>query len=201
MAGREITIAQPNFADGPTITMSNQAFRNRSKTFDISIVSHDSPIAQLENTRITIANLIEELSLPIMYNESITILFYRHSLPDDNFVETEYSFKTKAKRIVHRDEISTTLTATKADLLDRVDEFQNKGSNWLVKEIIRHEFHVNPYKPLRGGSYMKLPPGISRNSKNGLGNIKNDDDKCFLWCHVASLVQSKRNPQRNTKIY
>ena len=33
----------------------------------------------------------------------------------------------------------------------------------------------------------------------GLINIKNDDDKCFLWCHVRHLNQSNKNPQRITK--
>ena len=33
----------------------------------------------------------------------------------------------------------------------------------------------------------------------GLINIKNDDDKCFLWCHVRHLNHSNKNPQRITK--
>ena len=40
---------------------------------------------------------------------------------------------------------------------------------------------------------------MKKNSMKGLINIKNDDDKCFLWCHVRHLHQSNKNPQRITK--
>ena len=33
----------------------------------------------------------------------------------------------------------------------------------------------------------------------GLINIKNDDNKCFLWCHVKHLNCVDKNPQRITK--
>ena len=32
----------------------------------------------------------------------------------------------------------------------------------------------------------------------GLINIKNNDNKCFLWCHVRHLNPVERNPQRIT---
>ena len=30
----------------------------------------------------------------------------------------------------------------------------------------------------------------------GLINLKNEDNKCFLWCHVRHLNPQKKNPQR-----
>ena len=39
---------------------------------------------------------------------------------------------------------------------------------------------------------------MKKNSMKGLINIKNDDDKCFLWCHVRHLNQTNKNPQRIT---
>jgi hypothetical protein len=47
------------------------------------------------------------------------------------------------------------------------------------------------YKPLAGSSYMELPKDIS-NSKCGLINIKNDDNMCFVWCHVRHLRPKDR---------
>ena len=35
--------------------------------------------------------------------------------------------------------------------------------------------------------------------KKGLINIKNNDNKCFLWCHVRHLNLMSKNPQRITK--
>ena len=42
---------------------------------------------------------------------------------------------------------------------------------------------------------MPLPEEL-RNSKKGLINLKNEDDKCFLWCHVGHLNPQKKDPQR-----
>ena len=35
----------------------------------------------------------------------------------------------------------------------------------------------------------------------GLINIKNNDNKCFLWCHIRHLNLMKRHPERITKEY
>jgi len=37
-----------------------------------------------------------------------------------------------------------------------------------------------------------------RNSKKGLINIKNEDNKCFLWCHIRHLNSVKHHAERIT---
>ena len=39
-----------------------------------------------------------------------------------------------------------------------------------------------------------------RNSKKDLINIKNNDKKCFLWCHIRHLNPLKTHPERITKM-
>ena len=43
-----------------------------------------------------------------------------------------------------------------------------------------------------------MPSGL-KNSKKGLINIKNNDNKCFLWCHIRHLNLVGKDPQRLTK--
>ena len=38
-----------------------------------------------------------------------------------------------------------------------------------------------------------------RSSKKGLINIKNNDQKCFLWCYVRHINLVKMHPERITK--
>ena len=47
-------------------------------------------------------------------------------------------------------------------------------------------------------SYRKLPVGL-RNSKKRLINIKDNDEKCFLLCHIRHLNQLKIHPERITQ--
>ena len=54
------------------------------------------------------------------------------------------------------------------------------------------------YRLLVGSTFVKLSEK-SKNSKKGLINIKNNDNKCFLWCHIRHLDLMSKNPQRITK--
>ena len=42
-------------------------------------------------------------------------------------------------------------------------------------------------------------PNEFKHYKKGLINIQNDDNKCFLWCHVRHLNLIDKNPQRTTQ--
>ena len=45
---------------------------------------------------------------------------------------------------------------------------------------------------------MNLPVEL-KSPRKGLINIKNKDQKCFLWCHVRHINPSKEHPERITK--
>ena len=46
--------------------------------------------------------------------------------------------------------------------------------------------NISKYSPLLGSSYIELPDKL-KHPKKRLINIKNKDNKCFLWCHVRHL--------------
>ena len=49
-----------------------------------------------------------------------------------------------------------------------------------------------------GSSYIKSPVEL-RSSKEGLINIKNNNQKCFLWCHVRQINPVKIHAERITQ--
>ena len=61
------------------------------------------------------------------------------------------------------------------------------GSGWIVEEVVNQFLNVSSYLPLSGSTCAKLPVELSHPMKV-LINIKNDDNKCFLWCHVMSDI-------------
>ena len=42
-------------------------------------------------------------------------------------------------------------------------------------------------------------PNELKNSKKSLINIRNNDNKCVLWCHIRHLNLLKIDPERITK--
>ena len=45
---------------------------------------------------------------------------------------------------------------------------------------------------------MKLPAEL-KNPKKEQINIKNNDQKCFVWCHVWHIIPVKMHPERITR--
>ena len=46
---------------------------------------------------------------------------------------------------------------------------------------------------------MNLPVEL-RSPRKGLINIKNEDEKCFLWCHVRHINHVREHPERIEKL-
>ena len=42
---------------------------------------------------------------------------------------------------------------------------------------------------------MGSPPSFARFCDTRISSIDNEDDKCFLWCHVQHLNPQEINPQ------
>ena len=76
-----------------------------------------------------------------------------------------------------------------------IDVWINNGSGWII-ELIESQYIINSnYRPLFGSSYMNLPVEL-KSPRKGLINIKNKDNKCFLWCHVRHINSLKEHPER-----
>ena len=81
-------------------------------------------------------------------------------------------------------------------ILNNLSIYQNKGSGWYFKEVLRLEIHIVEYKPVKGGSYIPLPNFIMR--KKAIINMENEDNKCFLWSILRHLhPREKHSPRIN----
>ena len=75
-----------------------------------------------------------------------------------------------------------------------IDLWINNGSGWNVESIESKYINTSTYRPLTGSSYTDLPVEL-KSPRKGL-NIKNKDQKCFLWCHVRHINPSHEHPER-----
>ena len=58
------------------------------------------------------------------------------------------------------------------------------------------EIHTIEFNPTKGSSYIDLPGWIK--NKKAIVNIKNKDEKCFLWCILRYLHPKERDEERLT---
>ena len=105
-------------------------------------------------------------------------------------------FRSRNYILLLNDDLTHNLNEAFQAVNKAMEEFINKGSNWILNKIICLEVYTLPYSPVAGSSYIELPLQI-RHSK-GVVNIKNVDNKCFLWSVLAALHPADNNPSRVT---
>ena len=83
---------------------------------------------------------------------------------------------------------------SKEAILGQMEMYAEKGSNWTFKEVVKLEIHTTVHNATKGSSYIDLPKWIK--DKKAIINIKNKDDKCFLWCILRYLHPKERDEER-----
>ena len=113
--------------------------------------------------------------------------------------ETEFApvyFNSVTKLVInHRFKLDESFQ----EMLCMIDGWINNGSGWIVESIESQYINISTYRPLLGNSYMDLPVEL-RHPRKGIINIKNKDQKCFLWCDVRHINPSKEHPGKILKI-
>ena len=83
-------------------------------------------------------------------------------------------------------------------MLHMIDNWINEGSGWFVESMESQYINISTYRPLSGSSHVKLPAEL-KSPRKGLINIKNRDQKWFIWYHVTHINPLKEHPERITK--
>ena len=80
---------------------------------------------------------------------------------------------------------------------ERIQNFNQRGSNWRFQRVLSLDVHFTDFQPLRGSTFLPLPSKIS--TKKAVINMKNNDDQCFKWSVVRALNPVEKNSERTTK--
>ena len=180
------------------ITQMQQALQGYTKSFDIELRDNKDPLVQLQESRKAIEYLFNnqlKISKGFKYVETLQVKFIKFS----NGQKTEKNgfFNSKADLIINNTNIQSSLQISKQHILNLISQWVSEGSGWTVESIESHHLNIANYSPLKGSSYIELPPEIKKSK--GLINIKNEDNECFRWCHIRHLNPQNKNPQRITK--
>ena len=107
-----------------------------------------------------------------------------------------FIFNSATKTVINSDKYD--LCKSFQEMLYRIDNWINEGSGWIIESVAAEYVIISIYNPLIGSTYVELPDKL-KNPMKGLINIKNNDNKCVLWCHIRHLNLVKTHPERITK--
>jgi len=78
----------------------------------------------------------------------------------------------------------------------RVEEFNRKGSGYILASIDRLTLSFVKYRPLGGSSYIPTPAWLR--SKHCVVNVQKKDARCFVWAVLSALYPAERQSYRTS---
>jgi len=81
-----------------------------------------------------------------------------------------------------------------ADLDSRVDNWNGRGSGYTIDHITRFKIISTKYRPLCGSTYIPTPQWLA--NKHAVINVKNKDNRCFVWAILSAMHPGAHNSDR-----
>ena len=191
-------LAELPFYDQLNIIKTDHAFSGYAMSYKVEIVDKKDLIVQLEASKSSIKDLFSNLLNEIKgfkYQITVKVLLKRYK-PNDEIEFAPVYFNSETKLVINH---KFKLEESFQEILYRIDCWITKGSGWIIEWTESQYINISTYRPLLGSSYIELPIEL-RSPKKGLINIKNKDQKCFLWCHVRHINPSKEHPGEIKKV-
>ena len=170
------------------------SFKNSTTQYVIKGVSNYDPISFLKDARPTIVNIMNS-------NRNIKAKLYLNCImkktdPNGFSPEKKFAFHSIGDKLILEE---TDPHEIYQEMIDEIEEEIQKveeaeGSGWVFVKIIDLTLHTSIWDPLNAGSYIDLPKALK--NKKAIINMKNEDDKCFLWSVLRGLNLKDKNNER-----
>ena len=175
-----------------TPTREASAFRNYTNQYVMyNTVKGYPPLEFLSDARPAIINIFNS-------NRNIKTILYLHCFMvkidpiTGKKVIKEFAFHSKGIKLVLEETDENELYD---EMVQEIEEEIQKtemaeGSGWVFLNVKKLVLHTTRWDPINAGSYIDLPAFLK--NKNAIINMKNQDEKCFMWSVLRAL-----NPKNN----
>ena len=99
---------------------------------------------------------------------------------DGNIQRTTARFRTTPTIISDVSDLSIDHIAS--EFLSAIENFNTRGSNWVVECLVDFRITYAPYRPTQGSSFIPTPREIAL--KRAIVNVQNDDELCLSLIHI-----------------
>ena len=174
------------------------ALKGFTKSYEISMINNDVVKQLNETIPFVKTKLKHDLKNLKGIKAMITLKINFQKIENRNkTINRQAFFNSKANIILKEENISEMLNNSTNEIVNKIGNWLSEGSSWTMKCIDNHYVNLVKFTPLKGNSFLQLPAEL-RHSNKGLINIKNEDNECFRWCHLAKIYcnQIKNHPER-----
>ena len=129
-------------------------------------------------------------------NRNIKTILYLHVLMSQGETIQEFAFHSKGLKLIlegtNENEIYDEMVE---EILEEIDMARDaEGSGWRFEKVIKLVLHTTRWEPVNAGSYIELPKELK--NRKAIINMKNQDDKCFMWSVLRALNPKDNHPER-----
>ena len=166
------------------------AFRNYTNQYVISNKNLSlGPDKFLEYAKPPITNILNS-------NRNIKTILYLHVEMTQGEREVKFAFHSKGlKLILEGTDENEIYDEMAVEILEEIDKARDlEGSGWKFEKVIKLVLHTTRWEPVNAGSYIELPQELK--NKKAIINMKNQDNKCFMWSVLRALNLKDRDNER-----
>ena len=178
-----------------TFRKETSAFNNYINQYVIDGSDKYDGLTFLREAKASIINVLNS-------NRGIKAILYFNCImyrkTEDGIRKERFAFHSSIKIILENTDVQEVYN----EMVDEIEEAMQKaenaeGSGWTLTVIESIVLHTANWDPLNAGSYMELPEYLK--NKKAIINMKNQDDKCFMWCVLRALNPKDKNAERVDK--
>ena len=129
-------------------------------------------------------------------NRNIKTILYLHVLMSQGETIKEFAFHSKGlKLILEGTDENEIYDEMVEEILEEIDKTRDaEGSGWRFEKVEKLVLHTTRWEPVNAGSYIELPQELK--NRKAIINMKNQDDKCFMWSVLRALNLKDRDNER-----
>ena len=129
-------------------------------------------------------------------NRNIKTILYLHVLMSQGETIQEFAFHSKGlKLVLEGTNEEDTYDEMVGEIIEEIDMARDaEGSGWRFEKVIKLVLHTTKWDIVNAGSYIELPQALK--NRKAIINMKNQDDKCFMWCVLRALNPKDRDNER-----
>ena len=181
------------FYEELSVIKTDHAFKEYAMSYKVELVEKKDLVNQLEASKSSIKDFFNDLldeTKGFKYQIALKVDLKKYKGTEFEF-SPDY-FNSTAKTVINH---KFSLNKSFQEIWYWIDNWVNESSGLIIESIESQYINVSTFRPLIQSYYVKLAAEL-RSPKEVLINIKNNDQKCFLWCHIKHINQVKIHPKR-----
>ena len=178
------------------VVESDSALRNFANVYTINGKDGFDPQSFMDGARENITGLLRNNR-----NTKVKLILKCYMISERDNLIKDFPFHSGIEINVEGTNVNEIYTTMIDTILERIANLINGssggGSGWIFYKIIKLELHTVTYRPLRGNTWVSLPKELA--DKKAIINMKNQDNKCFMWSVLRALNPTNNHPERIDK--